>query len=164
MTTENTTTENANPSINQTVTNQPDINLLTLLLKNNPSVDWRNANLHDAQSIATYNRDGLEADEEALLKLIKAYQRLLRVLPEDVKQAGDIAIQLLKAGFDSALQIANTAKNIFIQAALEIFGNDRDLAERVYQRAIACRKSLALRYLNLAQGSEPHARAAGLNK
>ena len=164
MTTENTTTENANLSINQTLTNQPDINLLTLLLKNNPSVDWRNANLHDAQSIATYNRDGLEADEEALLKLIKAYQRLLRVLPEDLKQAGQTAIDLLKAGFNSALQIANTAKNTFIQGTLEIFGNDRDLAERVYQRAIACRKGVALKYMNLAQNAEPYVRAAGLNR
>ena len=164
MTTENTTTENANLSINQTAINQPDINQLDSFLQNNPSVDWRDANLHDEEDIATYHWDGLEAAKEAVLKLLKAYQRLLRVLPEDLKQAGQTAIDLLKAGFNSALQIANTAKNIFIQATLEIFGNDRDLAERVYQRAIACRKSLALRYLNLAQGSEPHARAVGLNR
>ena len=160
MTTENTPTEQTTPVISQAAIDRADINQLNSFLQNNPSVDWRNANLHDEENIATYHWDGLEAAKEAMLKLLKAYQRLLRVLPEDLKQAGQAAIALLKAGFNSALQIANTAKNIFIQGTLEIFGNDRDLAERVYQRAIACRKSLA----NLAQGSEPHARAAGLGR
>ena len=85
-------------------------------------------------------------------------------MPADLSSAEQTAKALLQADFHSALQIANMPKNTFIQETSEIFANDKNLAEQVYQRATACRKSVALKYMKLAQNAEPYARAAGLNR
>jgi hypothetical protein len=100
----------------------------------------------------------LEDEKESLIQQLKAYQRMLRVVPPD---RGDLAQKLLKSGVQSSLQIANTPKQAFIQDNLTLFDNDEAIAEQVYLQAIALRKAVALQYIALVQQSEPHVRMSG---
>ena len=141
---------------------------LEAFIKLNKSVDFRRENLQNisqsTSDIDSYNWKGIEAVKTTVLEQLKAYQRVLRVLPENIEadRSDKIARSLLKLGFASALQIANSPKKTFIEKAEEAFFHDSGLIEQAYQRAIACRKAVALKYMNIVQQSEPHARAAGI--
>jgi len=137
-----------------------DLKTLNAFLRKNKSVDFRKADLRHKTRIKAYKWAGPEAEKESLLKQLKSYQRLLRVLPND---NADLAKALLKKGINSALQIAGMPRKTFIKDNLKIFGGDTGLTERVYQRALACRRRVTLEYMNRSQRSEPHARAAGLH-
>lgn len=144
--------------------NNPIVNLkkLNTFLRKNKAVDLRQADLNHASNIDAYNWKSLEEDKESLLIQLKAYQRLLRVFPHDEIEP-TIAKALLKKGIHSALQIAGMSKQSFIKETVKEFRGNSELAGRVYQKAVICRKTVALNYLNQSQQSEPHARAAGLH-
>ena len=143
-----------------------DLKSLNAFLRKNKSVDFRKANLRHKPTIEACNWRGLEAQKAGLLDQIRAYRRVLRVLPDDNADSdmADTAKALLKRGIDSALRIAEIPKKVFVRDYLDIFGGDAAFAERVHRRAIAHRKGVTLRYLNLLQRLEPHTRAAGLNR
>nr|VFK12249.1 MAG: hypothetical protein BECKLPF1236B_GA0070989_10324 [Candidatus Kentron sp. LPFa] len=143
-----------------------DVKNLDAFLRKNKSLDLRKADLRHKPGIEACKWTGLEQEKGTLLPQLKAYQRLLRVLPDDsaVPNTANIAKALLKKGIHSALQIAYTPKKTFIEDNSKIFAGDADLAERVHRRAVACRKGVVLKYMHLSQGLEPHARAAGLNR
>ena len=122
-----------------------DLKRLNAFLKKNKSIDFRTADLRRYPNL---NRPE-----------IKAYQRMLRVVPNHRE---DLAKALLKSGIYSSLQIANTPKKVFIQNNLKLFNNDRTLAEQVYKRAVALRKAITLKYMARVQQTEPYARATGL--
>ncbi|NET40672.1 hypothetical protein [Okeania sp. SIO2B3] len=151
----------------QSVESQPkltQINLETLnaFLKENEEIDLRTADLLHASNIEKYKWPNLTKDEkEKLIKQLKAYQRMLRVVPPG---RDDLATALLKNGIQSSLQIASTPKKVFIQKNLELFNNERTLAEQVYLRALALRKAVTLQYMARVQQLEPHTRAAGLQR
>lgn len=152
-----------------------DLNKLSEFLKQNQEIDFRTADLLHATKIDGYNWAGFEKGSEGeskgseaeaedekniLFKGLKAYQRMLRIVPKGRK---DIAQKLLEAGIESSLQIAGTPKKVFIRNNLKLFDDKddavaRELAERVYRRAIAVRKVVALQYLARVQQGEPHAR------
>ncbi|MDJ0595622.1 MAG: hypothetical protein QNJ72_37505 [Pleurocapsa sp. MO_226.B13] len=136
-----------------------DLQKLIDFLGKNEWVDFRQADLLHTPNVDKYNWTGLEEEKERVLNLLKAYQRMLRIVP---KGREDLAIELLKNGFQSALQIVNTPKKVFIQNNLKIFDNDKALAEQVYMRALAVRKVVTLQYVARTQQAEPHARVAGL--
>ena len=136
-----------------------DIKNLKAFLKKNKKVDFRTADLLHSSDIDTYKWTGLEEDKESLIKQLKAYQRLLRIVPHDRE---DLAQDLLKSGIQSSLQIVNTPRQVFIQKNLKTFGNDRALAQQVYKRALAIRKVVALQYVKLTQQAGSHVRVAGL--
>jgi hypothetical protein len=136
-----------------------DLRKLNAFLGNNKGVDFRKADLLHTPNIDKYNWSGLEDEKVSLLNQLKAYQRMLRVVPEDRE---DLAKALLNNGIQSALQITNTPKKTFIKNSLKLFDDDIALAEQVYIRAIALRKAVTLQYMARAQHAEPHARAAGL--
>ena len=136
-----------------------DLKRLNAFLKKNKSIDFRTENLLHAPNLDKYKWVGPETEKESLLNQIKAYQRMLRVVPHDRE---DLAKMLLKNGIHSSLQIANTPKKVFIQANLKLFNGDRTLAEHVYKRAVALRKAITLKYMARVQQTEPHARANGL--
>lgn len=143
-----------------------DLKKLSNFLRKNRAVDFRRANLQHKQAIEKYNW-GVSGKEKAnLISLLKAYQRILRVLPNDSDQVDTVAIAkaLLKNGIHSALQIADMPKRIFIKDYLKCFAGDADLAERTYKRAVVSRKQVTLKYTNRLQQLELHARAAGLNR
>ena len=136
-----------------------DLKSLNAFIRKNKSLDYRKADFLSQSAIDGYNWKGLEEDKDEILKLLKAYQRVLRILPVAKEE---YAKPLLKAGYHSSLQIASLCKTKFIQDTLKIFDNDQELAELVYNRCLALRKAIAMKYVNRAQQLEPHARAASI--
>ncbi|MEM7797116.1 MAG: hypothetical protein AAF579_22020 [Cyanobacteria bacterium P01_C01_bin.118] len=139
----------------------PTINIKNLkaFLRKNKKVDFRTADLLHASTLDSYKWTGLEDNKEGLISQLKAYQRLLRIVPNDQY---DLAIKLLQSGFQSALQIANMPSKVFIKDNLKTFGNDTALAQSVYKRAVAIRKVVTLQYTARAQQTGAHSRVAGL--
>lgn len=143
-----------------------DLAGLNAFLHENESVDFRTADLNHPSSIEAFQWDSVvEEEKENLVNQLKAYQRILRVLPDDSSDPDTEAIakELLNNGIHSALQIAGMPKKSFIKNTTKIFNDNIDLAERVYQKATLRRKTVALQYLNRMQQLEPHAQAAGLH-
>ena len=149
----------------QSVESQPkltqiNLEMLNAFLKENEEINLRTADLLHTSNIEKYKWPNLTKDEkENLIKQLKAYQRMLRVVP---KEREDLAKALLKNGIQSSLQITSTPKKVFIQNNLKLFNNDIALAEQVYRRAILLRKAVTLQYMARVQQLEPHTRAAGL--
>ena len=140
-------------------TKKIDLKSLNAFLRKNKTVDFRTADLLRSSNINSYKWTGLEDQKENLIKQLKAYQRLLRIVPDDRE---NLAKNLLKNGIQSSLQITSTPKKVFIKNNLKTFGNDKVLAEQVYKRALAVRKVVALQYVNRAQQRASHARVVGL--
>ena len=115
-------------------TNLKDLNTF---IRKNKSIDFTKADFINQKSVDSYNWSGLQDDKEAIIRQLKAYQRMLRVLPKDEQS---LAKALVKSGIHSSLQIANTPKNKFIQDNIKLFKNNRKLAEQVYTRATSIRK------------------------
>jgi hypothetical protein len=138
-----------------------DLKNLNTFLRKNKTVDFRIADLLHSSNLDTYKWTGLDDQKESLINQLKAYQRLLRIVPDDKEE---LAKKLLKNGIQSSLQIVSTPKKVFIQNNLKIFANDTALAEQVYMRALAVRKVVALQYVNQVQQAEPHTRVAGLTR
>ena len=134
------------------------INLKSLeaFLKRNSNVDFRKADLLHRNNLQKY-KWGRQSQEKVLPQL-KAYQRILRIVPED---RPELAQELLKKGFNSSLQITQIPKKSFVAENLEILGGDKQLAEEIYLRAFAVKKAVTLQYLSRVQQNEPHARTAG---
>ncbi|MEM9219072.1 MAG: hypothetical protein AAGD25_32660 [Cyanobacteria bacterium P01_F01_bin.150] len=142
-------------------TEKIDIKNLKAFLRKNKKFDFRTADLLHASSLDTYKWNGLEDHRESLIHQLKAYQRLLRVIPNGQEK---LAQQLLQRGIQSSLQIASTPRKVFIQDNLKIFGNDRTLAQQVYKRAVAVRKVVVLQYMNRTQQTGSHTHVAGLTR
>jgi hypothetical protein len=135
-----------------------DLGKLGAFLGKNKEIDFRTADLLHAPNLDHYNWAGLEDEKESLIPQLKAYQRMLRVVPPHRE---DLAQKLLKNGIQSSLQIASTPKKSFIQDNLQLFDNDDAIATQVYLRAVALRKAVALQYVSQVQQSEPHIRTTG---
>lgn len=136
-----------------------DLRKLNAFLKKNRNIDFRTADLLQVANLDQLQWSGFEDEKGYLIDQLKAYQRLLRVVPPNRE---DLAIKLLKHGIQSSLQITSIPKQAFIQDNLKLFENDSAIAEEVYLRAIALRKAVALQYVARVQQVEPHARTAGL--
>ena len=136
-----------------------DLDKLNTFLKQNEAVDLRSVDLLHLTTTDEFAWAELAPDRESLIPQLKAYQRMLRVVPEGRE---DLAKKLLESGFHSSLQIAGTPKQDFIQQNSSLFGGDTALAEHVYTRAIALRKAVTLQYIAQVQQIEPHAHAVGL--
>lgn len=147
--------------------NEPvDLRKLNAFLRRYKNTDFRTVDLLSQTSLDNFNWPDEDEEKASLLGHLKAYQRLLRVLPSDngERPVADIAKALLKINITSALQIASMGKKSFARETLKIFSSDQALTEQVYKRALAARKVLALRYIGQQQSLEPHVRAAGLNR
>jgi hypothetical protein len=132
---------------------------LNAFLSKNSAIDFRTANLLHDSSLDQFNWAGFEAVKVSLIQQIKAYQRMLRVVPLD---RADLAQKLLEHGIQSSLQIVSIPKKAFIQDYLELFDHDSAIAEQVYVRALALRKVVALQYIAQVQQVEPHVRLTNL--
>jgi len=131
------------------------LSALQRVIEANPSVDW--------PTIALDTREALDAlqwrelDPEPIMPLLKAYQRLVRILP--VSEEGR-AFLLLESGLHSAVQIANIPKDEFARRWAALFPGEAALGEAVHLRALARRSTLLLYHVNNVQSNEPHYRAA----
>ncbi|MEM7294032.1 MAG: hypothetical protein AAF420_11645 [Pseudomonadota bacterium] len=139
--------------------------LLDKFLRQNKKLDMRKADFRKKARLKTYNLKGLEDNLAELQKILKAYQRMLRILPQDAensKKMEKIARNLLKKGIHSATQIANQPRKKFIRENLDAFGGDQEIAEKAYKMSMAVRKRILLEYIRRKQGAEPHVRAVGI--
>jgi hypothetical protein len=93
---------------------------------------------------------------DELLELAKAYQRVLRIVPE---QDREVALALLAEGVHSALQIARMTRRDFLGKFAGVLGDEK-LADTIYQNALKKRGVILLQYMDVYQNNEPHIKAA----
>jgi hypothetical protein len=142
------------------------------------SIDWRAFSFRDASVAAEmlrgYAEPGLAAARpddaalvaavrsdthpepsvpEELLGALKAYQRLLRVLPPGAESH---ALPLLRAGVHSAIQIAALPPHEFARRWDELFPGEAALGERVHRNALTRRTHLALCHVQKVELNQPH--------
>jgi hypothetical protein len=133
---------------------------LQRFLEANDATDWRTVSFekrNDPDAREGGDRSGPEAEAAGLLPLLKAYQRVLRVLPpgEDAR-----ALPLLRAGLHSALQIARLPERDFARQWAALFPGEAALGEAVRRHALGRRSHVLLHHIHAVQSSEPHYRAA----
>jgi hypothetical protein len=127
---------------------------LQYIIEVNKSSDWRVTSFADPSVLRRPEQDG---SQNNVIPLLNAYQRILRILPV---HDDHLALPLLRAGFHSAIQIANMRKPEFARRWAELFPDDPTLADTVYQNAVSTRSRLLLHHINTLQSNEPHYRAA----
>jgi hypothetical protein len=127
------------------------------LIEANDKIDWRTFSFGDPSQLQALRWQEHEGEREALLPLLKAYQRLLHILPVGKEHC---SLPLLRIGIHSAIQIASMPKAEFIRQWTSLFPDEAALGEAVYQNAISRRSYLLLQHIQSVQSSEPHYRAA----
>lgn len=123
----------------------------------NETVDWRAFSFIDPTQLQTLNWREHQSQQAELLPLLKAYQRLLHILPPGEERR---ALPLLGAGLHSAIQIAGMPKPELSRRWAELFPGEDALGEVFYQNALARRSYVLLQHINAVQSNEPHYRAA----
>lgn len=127
---------------------------LQWLIEANPAVDWRAIALDEAGLAAL---DWRELEREAMVPLVKAYQRLVRILPPGEEPR---ALPLLESGLHSAIQIAGIPRDEFARRWAALFPGDDALGLAVHRAALSRRSDLLLHHIHGVQRNEPHYRAA----
>ncbi len=139
---------------NRDVMNTDD---LIVFLGQNQGVDFLVFNLQDEENISRLNFDNLAEKKAALVPQIKAFQRLLRIIPEKDQEA---ALALMKQGIHSALQIAAMTRRDFMGRFADLFQDSGKLADAIYKNALEKRSAILIQYMNILQNGEPHISAA----
>jgi hypothetical protein len=127
------------------------------IIEANTSLDWRAFSFEDPSLLGSLQWRGHEGQQDELVSLLKAYQRLLRILPEREEHR---ALPLLRTGLHSAIQIAGLPREEFVRRWAELFPGEVALGETVHQNAIGRRSYVLLQHIKSVQGSEPHYRSA----
>lgn len=128
---------------------------LPLLLSANASVDWRAVNLDHAETRRALDLCGVALN--SALVLLKAYQRIVRILPVSEDRR---ALRLLASGLHSAIQIASTPEHQFARHWAALFPGEETLGANVYRAALQRRSELLHRHIGEIQRNEPHYQAA----
>jgi hypothetical protein len=136
------------------VSNVP-ITQLQQLIGANSSVEWRVIALDDPAALAALEWRALEPP--VMTPLLKAYQRLLRILPASEDRC---ALPLLESGLHSAIQIASLPRDEFARRWAALFPGEDALGLAVHRAALSRRGELLLQHVNNVQRNEPHYRAA----
>lgn len=131
------------------------IDRLTEFLNKNQGIDWRAISFRDIGQLDRL--DWANDDRAEVLPCLKAYQRLLFILPpsEDAR-----ALRLLRAGLHSAIQIAGLSQMDFAQRWSELFPGEEALGRAVQDAARNRRSELLPQYIQDIQRNEPHYRSA----
>jgi hypothetical protein len=128
---------------------------LERLIEANPSIDWRQIALDAPRALEALV--WCELEPAAMEPLLKAYQRLARILPASEERR---ALRLLERGLHSAIQIANLSRDEFVRCWSELFPGESALGLAVHGAALGRRSELLLRHVDNIQRNEPHYRAA----
>ncbi|GKX29625.1 hypothetical protein SH1V18_21050 [Vallitalea longa] len=123
----------------------------------NPDICLRSMNLLDEKEVSTLCFDRLKKHKDELMNLLKAWQRLLKILPESQNEV-TIIKNLLNKNLHSAVQIASIPKKHFLKEYGHLF-NDLEEANTMYQNAQMVRSQIAVKYMRLKQNQEPHIKA-----
>jgi hypothetical protein len=134
--------------------------LLTQFLDQNRGVDFQFFNLQDEESINGLSFENLEEQKTELISLLKAFQRLIRIIPEKNR---DAALVLMSEGVHSALQIAAMTRKAFMGRFASLFNDNGALADAIYKNALKKRSMILIQYMNILQNKEPHISAARFN-
>jgi len=121
-----------------------DLERLEKFFKRNDKLDPKTVNLNDNRILESFDWTGLIEEKEAILDLLKAYQRLVRIVPGGTHET---VKALMKAGIHSATQIASLPRKHFILSNTQFFENNTTLAEMCYANAVACRSRLLVRFM-----------------
>ena len=126
-------------------------------IRTNPDYDFQNARIENKKMLLELDITADESQTIELLEALKAYQRLIRIIPKDQRQ---FVMPLMEQGFHSAFQIAGTSKTHFMETTKDIWGEDTSVAELIHNNALHKRSRLVMQYMNELQNNEPHAKAA----
>lgn len=118
-------------------------------LTEHPDYDGLYVNWQDPTIITQLLGQG----SQTLLPLLKAHQRLIRIIP---KEHHDIAFYLLERGLHSAVQIASLSKQHFL-ALTQV---QPEVMTTIYTQAQIKRSQIVIQYMNQLQNNEPHVKAA----
>lgn len=140
---------------------QKTIGKFNKFLDLNKSLDLKTFNFLLQNNVETLEWKSNKKTKPAILNILKAYQRLLRVMPED---NSEIILGLLKKGIHSAIQIANMSKKQFIKMSDPLFKDKLSFAEQIHKNSQKKRSKIALQYINVVQNKEPHILASRINK
>ncbi|OJJ19152.1 hypothetical protein BKI52_20270 [marine bacterium AO1-C] len=132
---------------------------LNKFLRQNKKIDFKTFNLLNSKKLESLNWGKVsKEDQPNILKQVKAYQRLLRLLGEHHPK---IAKELLKQNLHSAVQIASIPQKKFMSDFLNVFKNE-DLMKKFYARALATRSKVLLKYMNIVQNRQPHTKSVNI--
>lgn len=134
--------------------------LLKQFLDQNRNVDFQFFNLQDEESINWLSFENLEEQKTELISLLKAFQRLIRIIPERNR---DAALSLMNEGVHSTLQIAAMTRKAFMGRFANLFNDNGALADAIYKNALKKRSMILIQYMNILQNKEPHISAARFN-
>jgi hypothetical protein len=137
--------------------NSESLSKLQHILEANKSVDWRAFSYDDPTLLAGLTWQNVEVERAALIPLLKAYQRLVRILPPREEPR---ALPLLESGLHSAIQIASLSRDEFARRWAALFPGEDALGLAVHRAALSRRGELLLQHINNVQRNEPHYRAA----
>ncbi|USG65946.1 neuraminidase-like domain-containing protein [Brevibacillus ruminantium] len=112
---------------------------------------------YDPQKTASLNWAGL--DQEGIQTELKAYQRVMRVYPDQ-----QVAKELLEQGLDSAHKIAAIPEHRFVREYAQFFQGDETKAKEAHQRAVHIKTAIRQVYGVVKDMiASPHYRAANFS-
>jgi hypothetical protein len=132
-----------------------ELRLLEKFLKQNLNVDFINYPLCDEERLELLNWDTFESKKQIILPLLKGYQRLARIIPYFFHES---IIDFIRAGFNSAVQIASLPRSVFLTKCQTIIPIQQSFAKLIYRNAVIERNCIALRHINLSQYNNPYLR------
>ena len=124
--------------------NQNGLAYLKKWLAQNKNVNLLSATFNDPASIDAMNWKKLEDQKAEIIPQLKAYQRLLKILP---RKNNKLILDLLKANIHSAIQVASMPKQNFISTYSHLFSGKEAAAEIFYNKALAIKTQLLLRHV-----------------
>ena len=121
-----------------------DLTFLEKWIKQNKKVDLQTVKLNDPASLETFKWTGLESEKDLVTKQLKAYQRIMNILP---KKNHALAMSLLRENIHSAIQIASVPKQTWLDKYAKLFNRKSIDAEAFYDAAVAIKSRLLLKHL-----------------
>ena len=137
----------------QTIFSANQINLFKQWLADHSNYDWLQMNWQDEAVLSPL----LGEEFATLFPLLKAYQRLLRIIPAGHEE---LALPLLAKGLHSAVQIASLTRQQFLKLTRDLILEQPEVMATIYRYAQLKRSQLVVQYMNILQNQEPHVRAA----
>jgi hypothetical protein len=124
--------------------NQESFVYLKKWLTQNKNVNLLTAMLNDSASVDAMNWKKLEDHKAEIIPQLKAYQRLIKILP---RKNNKLILDLIGANIHSAIQVASMPKQNFIKTYSHLFSKKEAAAEEFYNKALAIKTQLLLKHV-----------------
>ncbi|MEL6674449.1 MAG: hypothetical protein AAFR61_19730 [Bacteroidota bacterium] len=125
----------------------PSLTSLKKFLKNNEVQLIRTSDLRDPAANPDFKWTGVKKSDQNLIKQLRAYQRLLNVVPSTNT---DLILPFLQEGLRSAVHIAAISQQQFLQKYQHLT-KDQSVLLACHRKATAIRARLLLHYVNRKQ-------------